>query len=172
MAQAMTLAAIQRHWIFGSAVCVACIVCEDRIKDSYGRGDAANGPSGCQPCVRSIYGLCFAFAFQSSKQRILDTSATAEVSALTRLQLSLSTLTAEHERSCLALCAQGQQAPRAQARRLELRQIPLYAAEGRSEDCKEKCTRLFGSDATEEQRLVRSSASSTHAAERAPSRVS
>ena len=97
MARRMTLAAIQRHWIFGSAVCVACIVCEDRIKDSYGRGDAANEPVGALLGVLgSIYGLCFAFAFQSSKQRILDLSValTAEVSALTRLQL----LSATHNR--------------------------------------------------------------------------
>ena len=96
-ARRMTLAAIQRHWIVGSAVCVACIVCEDRIKDSYGRGDAANEPVGALLGVLgSIYGLCFAFAFQSSKQRILDLSValTAEVSALTRLQLLSSTLTA------------------------------------------------------------------------------
>ena len=169
-ARRMTLAAIQRHWIVGSAVCVACIVCEDRIKDSYGRGDAANEPVGALLGVLgSIYGLCFAFAFQSSKQRILDLSValTAEVSALTRLQLLSSTLTAEHERSCLSLCVSyGQQVAR------ELKPDDwsfgntLYAAEGRSEDCKRKCTRLFGSDATKQLRdLVRSSASSTHAAE-------
>ena len=64
----------------------------------YGSVPFANAclENGVQPIVGallgvlgSIYGLCFAFAFQSSKQRILDLSValTAEVSALTRLQL-------------------------------------------------------------------------------------